>query len=279
MNDVQADPAALEHGSMLAFRWHTWRRAFGNFSLLRHRHCQGELVSMHQSGTHWLKFMLANALAHHYGVAPPRYNHANDIVGGHKDRVLHPSLPRLQASHSMPHPVLRWRGVHRAFALPRYVVLVRDLRVALVSNYVKWQARYAVPFAVYLAGDPRGRRYNSDIWWALRFLNAWGAVCAAVPERVCVLRYEELVADPQAGLARVARAFGLDLPIAALAHGVAVSSKAHMAAKDDPARPPGAVREATGDPYAWYGPRERAFVTTVCTRYLDHSLGYDYTHW
>lgn len=234
---------------------------------------------MHQSGTHWLKFMLANALSHQYAIPAPAFNHANDIIGGHKDPICYPGIPRLQASHSMPHPLMRWRAVHTLLGLPRYVVLVRDLRFALASNYAKWETRYGVPFTVYLAGDPSGRRYNSDVWWALRFLNAWGELVGRLPERVTVVRYEDLKADPLRELTRVSVAFGLALDQAALAHGVAVATKAHMAAKDDPARPPGAVREAQGDPLLVYGAADRRFVSDICARFLVHSCGYDFTRW
>ena len=234
---------------------------------------------MHQSGTHWLKFMLANALSHQYAIPPPTFNHANDFIGGHQDRICYPTIPRLQASHSMPHPLLRWRAVHAALDLPRYVVLVRDLRVALASNYAKWETRYGVPFTVYLAGDPSGRRYNSDLWWALRFLNAWGELVLRLPERVTLVRYEDLRAEPLTQLTRVSAALGLALDQAALAHGVAVSTKAHMAAKDDPARPPGAVRETRGDPLAVYGAADRRFVSDICARFLVHPCGYDFTRW
>lgn len=260
------------------FRVRSWLRAFGNFSLIRHRHVDGHLVSMHQSGTHWLKFMLANALAHHHGTPPPEYNHANDIIGGPHDTPRHPGLPRLISSHGIPHPLLARPLVHRALALPRYVVLVRDLRAGLVSNYAKWQARYATTFATYLRGDPFGRRYNSDIWWAVRFLEGWGAVRAAVPARVTVVRYEALLADPLGGLAQVRDAFALDLPEASLAHGVSVSGREAMRAKDDPARPPGAVRDA-GAASAAFDPADRAFVEAVCRRYLTHDFGYDYADW
>ncbi|MEQ8233401.1 MAG: sulfotransferase [Gammaproteobacteria bacterium] len=261
------------------FRRQSWRRALGNFALLKARHCDGQLVSMHQSGTHWLKFMLANALAHRYDIPPPRYNHANDIIGGPKDPVQYPAIPCLKASHSMPHPLLRHAIVHDRLALPHYVVLVRDLRAALVSNYAKWAARYDEPFSVYLRGDPRGKRYNSDVWWAIRFLNAWGELLERLPARVMLLRYEDLRADSARELARVATHFALDLGAADIAHGVAVSGKAAMAAKDDPSRPPGAVRATAANPLDEFAAADRAFLIDVCARHLRHPLGYDYTHW
>lgn len=269
-----SDPAAPA-----LFRLHAARRAAGNFALLRHRACHGYLLSMHQSGTHWLKFMLANALADHHHLPPPRYNHANDYIGGPRDAVIHPGLPRLLSSHSMPHPLLRWRAVHAGLALPRYVVLVRDIRQTLISNWMKWRERYGVSFSEYVLGDPRGRRYNSDLWWAIRFLNAWGEIAASVPERVTIVRYEDLVADTPHELARVAAALALDLPPSALAYGLASASKAAMAARHDPARPPGAVRRSADEEEPDFSAADRVFLSRACARHLRHAFGYDYTRW
>ena len=262
----------------LGFHWHARRRGLGNFALFHTRHCHGQLLSMHQSGTHWLKFMLANALAYHYGTPPPVYNHANDIIGGPHDPIVYPQLPRLIASHTIPHPVLSFPAIHRLCRLPRYVVLVRDLRAALASNFVKWQARYQVDFSEYVRGDVSGRRYNSDLWWALRFMNTWGDVIARVPARVVLVRYEDLQRDPLHELTRVAAHFTLDLPTTALAHGVAASDKVSMQARDDPARPAGAVRIGTAaEPD--YTEADQAFVTAVCRRCLRHPCGYDFARW
>ena len=260
---------------ILAFRYHAWRRALGNFALLSQRDCVGQIASVHQSGTHWLKFMLANALARHYGTPPPAFNHANDLIGGPRDAVVYPALPRLLSSHSMPHPLLTRACAQRALGLPRYLVLVRDLRASLASNYAKWQARYAVDFSTYLRGDPAGRRYNSDLWWTLRFLNAWGDARARAPARILALRYEDLVADTRAALAAVVAHFRLPLTAGDLAHGIAASDKRSMAARDDPARPPGAVRiDDAGAPS--FTPADRAYIAEACRRCLRHDFGYDY---
>ena len=196
---------------------------------------------MHQSGTHWLKHMLACAMARHFNIAPPQFNHANDIIGGPRDPVVHEQIPRILSSHSIAHPWLRSSTLARALALPPYVVLVRDLRASLISNYVKWQHRYQMPFSDFLSGDPDGRRFNSDIWWTIRFLNAWGRVYQSRPEHVTVVRYEALRADPEAELARVVAAFGLPLSAEDINHGINMSGKQEMAAKDDPDKPAGAA--------------------------------------
>lgn len=261
------------------FAWHSLRHGLGNLSLLKHRRCAGHIASMHQSGTHWLKYMLAHALARHYGVPGPQYNHANDLIGGPKDPVRHASLPRLISSHGIPHLSLRLASTHRLFGLPRYAVLVRDVRASLVSNYEKWRARYGCSFADYLEGDPAGRRYNSDFWWCVRFLNGWHAVRQAVPERVLVLRYEDLRADPAAGLARLGAHFALPLTAADHAAGVAAGTREAMAAREDPARPPGAVNLREKDFRDYFSAADRARFSALAERYLDHAYGYDYSRW
>ena len=269
------DPRPL----IFRFRLHAWRRDLGNFALIKHRHCDGHLLSMHQSGTHWLKFMLANALSHQYGTPPPAYNHANDIVGGPTDLPRYPQLPRIIASHTIAHPLLRFESVHGLCGLPRYVVLVRDIRAALASNYVKWRGTYGVSFSEYLTGDPRGRKFNSDLWWSLRFLNSWGEVQQNVPERVTVIRYESLENDAPGELERIAHDLDLDLTQAAIEHGVAVSTRRLMQEKDDPRRPLGAVRSETGDPHEVFDAAGKAFLAEVLTACLRHDFGYDYTRW
>ena len=262
---------------IIGFHYHAWRRGLGNFALLSQRHCVGQIASMHQSGTHWLKFMLANALSYQYGTPPPAYNHANDIIGGPKDPILYPDLPRLISSHSMPHPLLTYRWTQRCFGLPQYVVLVRDLRTSLASNFVKWRSRYGVNFSTYLQGDVSGGSYNSDIWWSLRFLNSWGDAAARLPERITVLRYEDLQAASEKELSRVASHFQLGLTAEALRHAVALSNKRNMAARDDPQRPPGAVRVSSDESNPEYSAADHAFVAEVCRRCLRHNFGYDYS--
>jgi len=262
-----------------SYHFHRLRRALGNFSLLQHRHCAGHLASMHQSGTHWLKFMLASALARHYGVPGPKYNHANDLIGGPHDRPEYPQLPRLLSAHSIPHPLLSLRITHAVWRLPPYAVLVRDIRASLVSNYEKWRARYDCPFSEFLRGDPAGRRYNSDIWWCFRFLNAWEAVRRTAPERVLVLRYEDLQQDTPAGLARVAAHFGLALQAEDIAVGIAAGTKDQMAAREDPARPKGAVNAGARAVADYFSAEDRQWFTAQCARYLASDYGYDYARW
>ncbi len=261
------------------FHYHRLRHELTNYSLLRARHWDGGIISMHQSGTHWLKFMLASAIAEHFDIPPPEYNHANDIIGGPKDPRRYPQIPLLKSSHSIAPLIMRNAFVLRRTKLPPVVLLVRDIRVSLVSNYTKWQQRYAVSFSEYLLGDPSGRRFNSDIWWCFRFLNAWGRLAALTGELVHVVHYENLTTSPEAELEQAARHLGLALTSATVEKGVAAATKSAMAGRSDPARPPGEINRGDGAPMAKYSDADRAFVRSRCERYLRSAFGYDYAAW
>jgi hypothetical protein len=266
----------LPRATELRYRWHALRRGVSNFALLAHRDCDGFVASMHQSGTHWFKYMLATALAAHYGVPPPRYNHANDLIGGPRDPIVYPALPRLLSSHSIPNAILSSAALHRCVSLPPYVVLVRDIRASLVSNYEKWRARYGIAFAEFLAGDPRGKRFNSDLWWCLRFMNGWGRYLYRQPQGALLLRYEDLQRDPAAALRRVVAFLGFEIEDRHLLLAVASASKVAMRSRHDPAREPGEVREDDRRPADWFGADETAFLEGACSRLLRYGYGYDY---
>lgn len=277
-------PRSHSHGHVpiseaAAFYFHRARHELGNYAALRLQHCDGAIVSMHQSGTHWLKYMLASAIATHYAIEPPRYNHANDVIGGLKDARADPRIPDLRSTHSIAPlllPLLLAGGLVR---LPPLVVLVRDMRRSLVSNYRKWAARYATDFSGFLRGDPSGRRFNSDIWWCIRFHNAWGRLIEAHPRTVRLVRYEDLEAEPQRVLAQIAAHLGLPLSAEALAAGVTAASKSAMLARADPGRPRGEVNLGTGDPYACYAESDREFLRRCCARYLRYTFAYDFESW
>lgn len=234
------------------------------------------MVSMHQGGTHWLKYMLASAMAQHFAVPGPQYNHANDIIGGPKDIPLYPQLPRIISSHSIPHLSLRWGWIHQTFNLPRYLILVRDIRASLISNYAKWQQRYGVSFNEYLRGDMSGHRYNSDIWWCIRFLNGWGRIAERFPDKTLIVRYEELQTNPLARLQEIVQFFDLPISDSELRFAIEHSSKENMLAQRDPERPPGEIRLGSENGPAMLSETDQRYISSVCRCYLDYDFGYSY---
>ena len=84
---------------------------WGNFSILRHRAFDGVLVTSKNSGTHWVKYMFAVALAETYGVPRPQYFSEDAVrpyIGWPKDKPTFPELPRLAFSHTIPHKLADW---------------------------------------------------------------------------------------------------------------------------------------------------------------------------
>jgi len=63
------------------YKYHALRRDCFNFSLLAHRDFDAMLITMHQSGTHWLKYMLTLALAKKLGLGNPEYIQSDIFFG------------------------------------------------------------------------------------------------------------------------------------------------------------------------------------------------------
>ena len=277
---VQHQVDSLSKPNLVAcYHWHRWRRESTNFSLFKSRRAFAQIVSQHQSGTHWLKTMLANALSYQYDLPAPQYNHANDYIGGPKDAIVYPQIPRLISSHSIPPLVTPMLVTMRVLNLPKYIVLVRDIRASLVSNYRKWQQRYRVNFSVFLRGDPAGRRYNSDIWWSIRFLNAWGKYHLAIPRKTLIVRYEDLQSDPMSQIERLSEFVGLALSNEAIKSGIVAGDKARMLAKADPERPPGEVHAENTQVLDWFNDSDKRFVSHYCRKLLKFDFGYNYQVW
>ena len=235
-------------------------------------------MSMHQSGTHYLKHIVACAIANKYGIPDPKFNHANDIFGGPKDAVVYEDIPRLISSHSYPHPTLILNLVHKLFNLPSYVLLVRDIRHSLLSNYAKWSHVYDIPFSSYLRGESHSKKFNSDIWWTIRFLNGWGQIHKRMPKNIVILKYEDLLEEPFIQIDQLNRYWGLKLTRSSIQYGIDQSTKSKMILKDDPKRPKGAVRNSQSDLSAFTA-EDKAYLEKICRSYLNFAAGYDYSKW
>ena len=262
----------------LVFRIHGLNRHSTNLALLKYYDFQGFLITGQQSGTHWVKWMLSHALAHRYGVDPPRYfnnDSSNDLIGHPKHRRIHPHLPRIASSHSIPAYALDWAWLRAVRRPPPYAVLVRDLRDALVSNFVQWRAHYGVSLSRYVAGDPRGKAYYCDAWWYVRFLNRWGDIASRYPDQTLVLRYEDFRQNPSENLDLLARHFHLDLSEADLQAGVAVGSKSFMLTHQDPRISERPVRPDGAESVS-FSPADLRRLGGILERNLRHDFGYAY---
>ncbi len=213
------------------------RDVWTNFSVLRHGAFDGILVTSKNSGTHWIKYMLAMALAHDRGIAPPRFFSEDGVrpyIGGPKDRPAFDGLPKLAFCHSIPHRLADWGWARRLAGLPPYVLALRHPMEVLASHYAKWAYAYRVSWETYLEGDPSGVRYRCDIFWLARFWNRWGDLMARDPARILKVTYEETSADAGEVLRRIAAHWGISLSEAAIGAALAAGTKDAMALRIDP---------------------------------------------
>jgi hypothetical protein len=260
-----------------AFRLYTLNRRWTNASLLVHRHFDGHIVSMQQSGSHWIKNMLSHVLIRLYNLPPMAHIQDDSIIGHTKTPPAYKSIPQIVHSHGYPHALtLKVPGLH----FPKYLVLVRDLKESLVSHYERFKGDYkGADFSTYLRGDVRQKTFHSDIWSRIRFMNEWGRVLVRNPGAVMPLRYEDIKRDPAAALRNVCAFFGIkDVTEDIVIYALAESSKEKMAEKPNPSITTTVVRteqRPTLDSY--FTPENEAFFRATCAHYLEHDFGYGYT--
>ncbi len=244
-----------------------------NLRTLRYIRLDGVIASMQQSGTHWIRYMLSLTLANLHDVPSPTYIQDRSIVG----KPIYRHIPRIIDTTMPPHYYLQSRTLFRLFRVPRYLILVRNLRDSLVSNYEKFKGNYDVDFSTYLRGDIRRNKYRTDIWTRIRFLNGWGPVVERQPEHVAVLKYENLRADTRGQLARVCEHFRIEgVTPDLIDEVVAASAKAEMAKHSNPKTERRAVRMDPRPPAEWYTDADRRFFAEVCRRNLRYTFGYQY---
>lgn len=249
------------------------------FHLLRYADAvDGFLATAKNSGTHWLRFMASHAIASHLDLAPPETSSgpgSDDFVGHPKHARVHASAPRIGSSHNIPSRLITVAAQGGMLDLPPTVVLVRDPREALASYYVKWAETYGLgTFSEFLRRPAPGKKKIDDAWWFIRFFNRWGALAAALPERVLVVRHEDLKADPGEGVRRLWAHWGVILSEADVAAAVAVSSKAAVAARLDPAYGETIVPSEEKRSKVVWTDEDRAYLSGLMRGHLRHDFGY-----
>ncbi len=262
----------------LAYRAKVTRDVWTNFSVLRHGHFEGVLVTSKNSGTHWIKYMFAVALAETHGLAPPAYFSeaaVRPFIGWPKDSPQFSQLPRLAFCHSIPHRLADWSFARRLADLPPYVLAVRHPMSILASHYEKWRRDLNVDWSTYLAGDPSGKRFRCDVYWLARFWNRWGDLKARFPGAHHQISYEATEADPRAVLLAMAEHFKLTLTAAAIDAALAAGTKTAMAQRIDPAAEPNVLQfRAASLPELFSGDTGELYRARV-RQLFRHDLGYD----
>jgi hypothetical protein len=159
---------------------------------------------------------------------------------------------------------------------PPVVVLVRDIRAAMRSNYLKWRHRYNSSLTDYVRGDPSGRRYIADLWWYIHFFNRWSDVARAYPQNVLIVRYEDLQANPECCLRRIAMHLRIRLDDRAIAVALRYVSRQAMRSLVDPDEIEVVVPTDDAQTQATFSSADEAFMRNAMRRHLRFDLGYGY---
>lgn len=255
-----------------------WSNNWTNLSVLRHRRFDGFLVTSKNSGTHWVKYMLAVALADTYGIPRPRYFSEKAVrpyIGGAKDRPTFSALPRLAFSHTIPHRLADWRWARKLANLPPYVLCVRHPMSILASHYAKWEYMLNIDWFNYLRGDPAGKAFRCDLFWLARFWNRWGTICARYPDETLVMHYEKTRADPRAALTAIARHWNIVLTPDSIDTALAEGTKEAMAKKTDPDGEPNVLQNRSTKLSELFTEEAWDIYRGIVRAYFRHDLGYD----
>ena len=248
-----------------------------SFHLLKYSgRVDGFLFTAKNSGTHWLRTMLSAAIAHHLGLEPPVHTNgpgSDDFIHHPKRRHVHPQAPRIGSSHTIPSrlTLLPLRlGLSR---LPPTVVLARHIPEALSSYYAKWAQTCGLgELSDFVRRPPPGQKRIDDVWWYIRFFNRWGQIAQMAPEKVLVVRYEQLHGDPGALIARIWAHWGVTLSAEDIAAGVRAGSREAMVGRLDPASAEVVMPEPALRAQVRLSPEDRALLWRTLARHLRHTL-------
>jgi hypothetical protein len=268
---------ALDWKAKAALFAHSARVDLSNFHLAHYRSVDAFLVTGKNSGTHWLKCMLSHAMARKFGLpAPARTSgrEAEDFISHPRWPQKHPQLPRIASSHNIPSALLGAPLIRRALRLPPVVVLVRDIRDAMLSHYVKWGAAKGLTLSEYVRLPPPGGRNIADVWWYLDFFNRWGQAAYENPGEVSILRYEDLLADPGRWLRWTGEQLGLELNDEAIGAALAASDREFLRHRLDPGYGEEIVPDAAVRAAAAFDPEDRRYLEALLSERLRFSFGY-----
>lgn len=257
-------------------------RDFSNFSYLRHKNFGAIVVSMHQSGTHWLKYMLSMAIAHDKNLPFPEHIGDDMIISpGPKRMPKHITSPLICACHSIPNPLIKVSLSKKNNKHPKYIILVRDIRDALTSHFQKHGKIYQCSFSEYLSGDPLNKKFDKDIWWDIRFLNRWGELAEKYKEQIKVVKYEDLIGNTTEKLIEISNFIEIEFNDMddSIAYAVSQSSKEKMAKKDLKINNLKVVNVSNKNREEWFNESLKFRFQQICKEYLRYDFSYNYDEW
>lgn len=180
----------------------------GGKTLLRWYHdssIDAYLLSFPKCGRTWLRVMLERAFMLHFGLEKVTSLESNVLLGNpgpHMPtiKIIHDDHPQFKTPAELTPDKKTYQGV-------KVILLIRDLRDALVSNYFQATKRRNA-FTGDLSTFIRHERGSTDTF--IRFYNIWAAN-RHVPADFLFVRYEDMHADVERELRRVLEFIGLQV--------------------------------------------------------------------
>ncbi|MEM6256993.1 MAG: sulfotransferase domain-containing protein [Planctomycetota bacterium] len=276
-----ADQSSISPGPLRG--WLLMHRSMvrtGPLRMLTRRNLDAAMVTMRSAGSHWLQWMLLQAMHEAYGLPLPEHVNDQSIIGTVSDFPAHHDGPRLIRTHNeMPVPL--YAILNRFVRFPKYIILMRDIRHSLVSYFEKdaADARDA-SFSEFLRGKDGIFKADHVLFRHIRFLNSWASVRKITSDRCLVVKYEDLRSSAATELERVWRFLELKEPAEGLFdRAVAESTKDKMSAKETVGDTRPAVRKSNRNPLDWYSDADEAYVRQALKQFLVDDYGYDYEDW
>eukprot|EP00752_Nemacystus_decipiens_P013709 g12162.t1 len=252
----------------------------GPLRMITRRDLDAAMVTMRSAGSHWLQWMLLQAMHEAYDLPLPKHVNDQSIIGTVSNFPAHRDGPRLIRTHNeMPIPLYALlRGMLR---FPKYIILMRDIRHSLVSYYEKDAADARQGnFSEFLRGKDGIFKADHVLFRHIRFLNSWAKVRQMTPDRCLVVKYEDMRSTTAGELERVWRFMELKEPAEGLfERAIAESTKDKMSAKETEGDQRPAVRKSNRNPLDWYSEADEAYVRQACKQFLIDDYGYDYEDW
>jgi len=209
----------------IALRWFARARKMPGILQMRrwyhHQRADVVLISFPKSGRTWLRSMFGRALQTYHGVDPKMIMRTSSL------RRLDPRIPRIRSTHDdfahdkTPGEIEREKG---RYASKRVIFLVRDPRDVIVSLY--FQKKYRRRRATTYHGELSDflRESTGGIESIVTFYNVW-AENRHLPRDFLLVKYEDIVDDPERELRRMLRFLDIDwLPDAGIAGAVQFGS-------------------------------------------------------
>ncbi len=239
------------------------------------------VVSYPKSGTHWLGFFLSRLLVDHIG-------YGEELLNLKEWQGIAPILDlnvtdalRIREFRSRPDP--RTFLVHAPldYALPRVTLLVRDPRAILISYFhhsIRTDPEFHGDLRKFAIEMIRGKLWPCD-WQDM--VQGWRDNLGS--DRLLLVRYEDLHADPQKWFSVIARFAGFDRTPEDIREAILASSFRSMKSGeikhgvDDGSKGDASVRfMRRGRPDSWKDEVPEEISNLICFVYRDlmEELGY-----